>query len=287
MKKFILFLSAVLSSSLPAVARENKNSSKRLNFELMEPVKLRNPLSLNWELEAGGPKHAVYKKVAPVVIKEEVVVEPVIVAPASVPTLAPVEEHPIIKETNTPVQDEKPVEEVRLENPVVNIPLNPSDLKEDAPIVKEEAEQSQTDKNIEEAKKLLRAAEKIANSVIEEEEPAVITPKKEVKPAIETNSEKPKFVFKFKGQEEDLKKADEKKIAEIIPAVKANEDVIVKIISYYSANSDRNIAFSRLLNARKVLLEKDVPTSQIMIMVLEDEETNTPKADTVEVFVVR
>ena len=182
---------------------------------------------------------------------------------------------------------QKPVVEVKHENPVVDIPLAPSDLKEEAPVVKEEPEQSQTDKNIEEAKKLLQAAEKIANSVIEEEEPAVIEVKKEVKPAIETNSEKPKFVFKFKGQEEDLKKTDEKKIAGIIPAVKANEDVIVKIISYYSANSDRNIAFSRLLNARKVLLEKDVPTSQIMIMVLEDEEANTPKADTVEVFVVR
>ena len=274
MKKFILFLSAILSSTLPVLAKENKNSSKRLNFELMEPVKLKNPLSLNWGLEAGGPKHTVYKKVSTVVVKEDVVVDPVIVAPI------PVEE-------KTVVIEEKPVVDVKSENPVVNIPEAPSDLKEDAPIVKEEAEQSQTDKNIEEAKKLLRAAEKIANSVIEDDEEKSVTSKNEVKPVIVTDSEKPKFVFKFKGKEEELKKYDEKKIAGIIPAVKANEDVIVKIISYYSADSGRNIAFSRLLNARKVLLEKDVPTSQIMIMVLEDEEENTPKADTVELFVVR
>ena len=77
-------LSAILSSTLPVLAKENKNSSKRLNFELMEPVKLKNPLSLNWGLEAGGPKHTVYKKVSTVVVKEDVVVDPVIVTPVTV-----------------------------------------------------------------------------------------------------------------------------------------------------------------------------------------------------------
>ena len=141
-------------------------------------------------------------------------------------------------------------------------------------------------KNIDEAKKLLRVAEKLANSVAEDDE-VVIEKKEVVKPVIATSSEKPSFIIKFAKDAEELKKSDEKKIADMIPAIKANSDVTVKIISYYSANSGRNIAFSRLLNARKVLLEKDVPTSQIMIMVLEDEEKNAPKSDTLEVFFVR
>ncbi len=276
MKKFILFLSAVVSSTLPVFAKENKNSSKRFNFELMEPVRLKNPRNTNWGLEAGGPKYAVYKKVAPIVIKEDVVVEPVIITPA------PVKEEALIIE-------EKPVISVKQENPIVNIPENSSELKEDAPVVeKEQKELSQTDKNIEEAKKLLTVAEKLANSVIEEEEPAVITPKEEVKKtSVVVDTEKPKFTIKFAKNAEELKKSDEKKIVDLIPSVKANEDVIVKIISYYSSNSGRNIAFSRLLNARKILLEKDVPTSQIMIMVLEDEDQNTPKDNTLELFIVR
>ncbi len=279
MKKFILFLSAILSSSVSVMAGENKNSNKRLNFELMTPVKLKNPQNLNWGLEAGGPKYTLYKKVSPVVIKKEVKVEPVVIEPVSV------KEEVII----APVVEEKIVD-VKQESPVVNIPENPEEKKEEAPIVKEDVvEQSQTDKNIDEAKKLLKVAERLANSVIEEEEPAVITPKKveEKKPVIATDSEKPKFVIKFAKNAEDLKKSDEKKIANMIPALKANSDVIVKIISYYSETSGRNLAFSRLLNARKILLEKDVPTSQIIIMVLEDEENNTPKDNTVEVFFVR
>ncbi len=279
MKKFLLFLTAVLSSSLSVAAKENKNSNKRLNFELMTPVKLKNPQNLNWGLKAGGPKYTLYKKVSPVVIKKEVKVEPVVIEPVSV------KEEVII----APVVEEKIVD-VKQESPVVNIPENPEEKKENAPIVKEDVvEQSQTDKNIDEAKKLLKVAERLANSVIEEEEPAVITPKKveEKKPVIATDSEKPKFVIKFAKNAEDLKKSDEKKIANMIPALKANSDVIVKIISYYSETSGRNLAFSRLLNARKILLEKDVPTSQIIIMVLEDEENNTPKDNTVEVFFVR
>ena len=276
MKKFILFLSAVVSSTLPVFAKENKNSNKRFNFELMEPVRLKNPRNINWGLESGGPKYTVYKKVAPIAIKEDVVVEPVVILPT------PVKEEPVVVE-------EKTVVDVKQENVVVNTSESVSELKEDAPVVeKEQKELSQTDKNIEEAKKLLTVAEKLANSVIEEEEPAVITPKEEVKkPSVVVDTEKPKFTIKFAKNAEELKKSDEKKIADLIPSVKANEDVIVKIISYYSSNSGRNIAFSRLLNARKILLEKDVPTSQIMIMVLEDEDQNTSKDNTLELFIVR
>ena len=61
MKKFMLFLSAVVTTFSPVLAGENKKSNKRLNFELMEPVKLKNPTALNWGLEAGGPKHTIYK----------------------------------------------------------------------------------------------------------------------------------------------------------------------------------------------------------------------------------
>ncbi len=291
MKKFLLFLTAVLSSSLSVAAKENKNSNKRLNFELMTPVKLKNPMSLNWGLEAGGPKYTIYKKVSPIVINEEVVVEPVVVAPVKEEVKVETATSVIVEDKKDEVikTEEKPIVEVERKNPVIDIPENPSEKKEDAPVVLEDTTPSQTDKNIEEAKKLLKVAEKLANSVIEEAEPAVITPKKEEvkKPTIETNSEKPKFIIKFAEKAEELKKSDEKKIVNMIPALKANSDVIVKIISYYSETSGRNLAFSRLLNARKVLLEKDVPTSQIMIMVLEDEESNTPKDNTVEVFLVR
>ena len=330
MKKVLLFLGAVISSVTPAFARDGKKSNKRLNFELMEPVNLKNPQKANWGLVAGGPKYTVYKKavvkpveeivVAPVV-KEEVVIEPAptdapvsstVTAPASEPTIVlkeevkedvKVEEKTSVKEEEkvVPVEEKKEVvsvkEEVK-ENPVVNIPAETLELKEEAPVsIDEKEEASRTDKNIDEAKKLLQVAERLANSVIEENEvkPLATEEKKEVAPVKEevkkvpvvTDSEKPRFVMKFSATAENLKKADEKKIADLVPALKSNEDVTVKIISYYSSNSGRNIAFSRLLNARSVLLEKDVPTSQIMIMVLEDEEANTPKADTVEVFVVR
>ncbi|MBQ8660512.1 MAG: hypothetical protein IJ473_02945 [Alphaproteobacteria bacterium] len=279
MKKFMLFLSAVVTTFSPVLAGENKKSNKRLNFELMEPVKLKNPTALNWGLEAAGPKHTIYKKVKPatVVIEETEVVEPIVVE-------TPVKEEvkPVVIKT-----EEKKVEPVKQENPVVNIPEEPFELKEEAPVVKEEKQEiSQTDKNIDEAKKLLRVAEKLANSVAEDDE-VVIEKKEVVKPVIATSSEKPSFIIKFAKDAEELKKSDEKKIADMIPAIKANSDVTVKIISYYSANSGRNIAFSRLLNARKVLLEKDVPTSQIMIMVLEDEEKKAPKSDILEVFFVR
>lgn len=273
MKKILLFLSAIVSSVSPVFAKDVKNSNKRLNFELMEPVKLKNPRFKNLGLEAGGPKYTVYKKSSPKVIVEEVIepVEPVVV---------PVKEEVEVKVVEQPV--------VKEENPVVNIPEEPEMKKEIfVPEEKISEENSQTDKNIDEAKKLLRVAERLANSVIEEDEPAVITPKEEVKPVIKTSTEKPSFVIKFVGNAEELKKSDEKKIADMIPAVKANADVTVKIISYYSEKTGRNIAFSRLLNARKILLEKDVPTSQIMIMVLEDEDVNASKADTLEVFFVR
>ncbi len=321
MKKFLLFLGAVISSVTPAFAKDEKKSNKSLNFELMEPVNLRNPQKLNWGLEAGGPKYTVYKVSKPKVIVEEenVVIVPVVsetvvtpvkeekvveIKPEPVSEVKPVEKKKeVVSEEKTVTEDKKEVpsvkEEVK-ENPVVNIPAESLELKEKAPVVEEKKEEiSQTDKNIDEAKKLLQVAERLANSVIEENEESKVTPskekveevKKEVKvekkvPVV-TDAEHPRFVMKFVSTAENLKKADEKKMADLVPALKSNEDVTVKIISYYSSKSGRNVAFSRLLNARSVLLEKDVPTSQIMIMVLEDEDANTPKADTVEVFVVR
>ena len=73
---------------------------------------------------------------------------------------------------------------------------------------------------------------------------------------------------------------DIKKVEGIANNLLGNNDVNVKIISYYSTLDDRNIAFSRLLNVRKILLEKNVPTSQIMIMVLEDKT----KSDVVDIL---
>ena len=271
MKIFLFFVAVVLNFS-PVFAKqyrfnipEEKNDEvielKKINrnkvgdFGLMEPVNLKNPEKVSLGLEAGGPKFTVYKNVQSVIITEEnISVQPVV-------DVVKVSENSTMNISN----DNKNVEE--------NKNTSKNKLVEEAVV----------NKNIDEAKKLLNAAEKIANSVEKYEDKNSVKAEKKVMKRIE----KPSLIIKFNKGEEDLKKSDEKKIVGMIKGIKENPDTTVKIISYYSDATERNLAFSRLLNTRKILLEKDVPTSQIMIMVLEDEEKSSPKADIIELFFVR
>lgn len=291
MKKFLFVLFVFICETFSVNAKEyrlnikeenetlepvvlKKKVASRGSFELMEPVKLINPLHKQLGLEAGGPKYTSFKSVK----KNVEVAKPLVV----------VEE----KKEDVKVVDvvEKPVDKT-LEVKVVE------EKKEDK---KELVELSQTDKNIDEAKKLLAVAEKLANSVIEEnlddapvktENNKIVEPKfeKAVNDISVLNMDavkKPEFVLTFAKDSENLKKVDEKKLLGMVPMLVANPDMTLKVVSYYSASGNRNLAFSRLLNTRKILLEKEVPTSQIMIMVLEDEEKNNPKKDTIEVFLI-
>ena len=307
MKKFLLLSLLFIESISPCFARDFKLNVRddanddvvllkqkkvRGDFELMEPVFLKNPSKVRYGFDAGAPKRYVPVVSKPVVKTKKVDVSDVkpVVLPA-MPETMPVQ----VKE------EVKPVEAVVAEPVILSMPEeNRKPVVEDVKIepenrenviadIKKEQEPSQTDKNIDEAKKLLQAAEKLANSVIDDEEKEAKVEAKEVKKDIEAVVETKKamsvkFAIKFKKDVEELSKADEKKLEALVDDVKNNSESLLKIVSYYSAIDERNVAFSRLLNARKVLLERDVPTSQIMIMVLEDDDKVSPKADTIEVF---
>lgn len=307
MKKFLLLSVLFVESISPCFARDFKLNVRddanddvvllkqkkvRGDFELMEPVFLKNPSKVRYGFDAGAPKRYMPIVSKPVVKTKKVDVSDVkpVVLPA-MPETMPVQ----VKE------DVKPVEAVVAEpvilpmpeenrKPVVDdVKIEPENRENVIADIKKEQEPSQTDKNIDEAKKLLQAAEKLANSVIDDEEKESKVEAKEVKKDIESVVEtkkamSAKFAIKFKKDVEELSKADEKKLEALVDDVKNNSESMLKIVSYYSAIDGRNVAFSRLLNARKVLLERDVPTSQIMIMVLEDDDKVSPKADTIEVF---
>lgn len=307
MKKFLLLSVLFVESISPCFARDFKLNMRddanddvvllkqkkvRGDFELMEPVFLKNPSKVRYGFDAGAPKRYMPVVSKPVVKTKKVDVSDVkpVVFPA-MPETMPVQ----VKE------DVKPVEAVVAEpvilpmpeenrKPVVDdVKIEPENRENVIADIKKEQEPSQTDKNIDEAKKLLQAAEKLANSVIDDEEKESKVEAKEVKKDIEAVVEtkkamSAKFAIKFKKDVEELSKADEKKLEALVDDVKNNSESMLKIVSYYSAIDGRNVAFSRLLNARKVLLERDVPTSQIMIMVLEDDDKVSPKADTIEVF---
>lgn len=307
MKKFLLLSVLFIESISPCFARDFKLNVRddanddvvllkqkkvRGNFELMEPVFLKNPSKVRYGFDAGAPKRYVPVVSKPVVKTKKVDVSDVkpVVLPA-MPETMPVQVKEEVKPVEAvvaepvilpmPEENRKPVfEDVKIE------PENRENVIAD---IKKEQEPSQTDKNIDEAKKLLQAAEKLANSVIDDEEKESKVEAKEVKKdieaVVETKKSMPaKFAIKFKKDVEELSKADEKKLEALVDDVKNNSESMLKIVSYYSAIDERNVAFSRLLNARKVLLERDVPTSQIMIMVLEDDDKVSPKADTIEVF---
>ena len=98
----------------------------------------------------------------------------------------------------------------------------------------------------------------------------------------EVKKEPVNVVVKFTKNQEEVSKDDTNKILNSIGKDINNSEIYFKIISYYDNPENRNIAFSRLLNTRKILLDKGVKTSQTMIMVLEDDTKN--KSNTVEII---
>lgn len=307
MKKFLLLSVLFVESISPCFARDFKLNVRddangdvvllkqkkvRGDFELMEPVFLKNPSKVRYGFDAGAPKRYVPVVSKPVVKTKKVDVSDVKpgVLPA-MPETMPVQVKEEVKPVEAVVAEPVilPMPEENRKPVVDDVKIEPENRENVIADIKKEQEPSQTDKNIDEAKKLLQAAEKLANSVIDDEEKESKVEAKEVKKDIEAVVEtkkamSAKFAIKFKKDVEELSKADEKKLEALVDDVKNNSESMLKIVSYYSAIDGRNVAFSRLLNARKVLLERDVPTSQIMIMVLEDDDKVSPKADTIEVF---
>ncbi|MDR2098649.1 MAG: hypothetical protein LBO78_01330 [Rickettsiales bacterium] len=140
-----------------------------------------------------------------------------------------------------------------------------------------------TEANIKKADEILKKADEIASE--NEGKVAEEATKPEVAPDMK-KADKPDLSLKFKKGAEDLSKTDEKSVAGIYDRIKDSPDATVKIISYYSVAPERNVAFSRLLNVRKILLDKNIPSSQIMIMVLEDDTPKSTKNNTVEIVVI-
>lgn len=307
MKKFLLLSVLFVESISPCFARDFKLNVRddanddvvllkqkkvRGDFELMEPVFLKNPSKVRYGFDAGAPKRYMPVVSKPVVKTKKVDVSDVkpVVLPA-MPETMPVQVKEEVKPVEAVVAEPVilPMPEENRKPVVDDVKIEPENRENVIADIKKEQEPSQTDKNIDEAKKLLQAAEKLANSVIDDEEKESKVEAKEVKKDIDAVVEtkkvmSAKFAIKFKKDVEELSKADEKKLEALVDDVKNNSESMLKIVSYYSAIDGRNVAFSRLLNARKVLLERDVPTSQIMIMVLEDDDKVSPKADTIEVF---
>lgn len=307
MKKFLLLSVLFIESISPCFARDFKLNVRddanddvvllkqkkvRGDFELMEPVFLKNPSKVRYGFDAGAPKRYVPVVSKPVVKTKKVDVSDVkpVVLPA-MPETMPVQVKEEVKPVEAVVAEPVilPMPEENRKPVVEDVKIEPENRENVIADIKKEQEPSQTDKNIDEAKKLLQAAEKLANSVIDDEEKEAKVEakkvKKDIEAVVETKKSMPaKFAIKFKKDVEELSKADEKKLEALVDDVKNNSESMLKIVSYYSAIDERNVAFSRLLNARKVLLERDVPTSQIMIMVLEDDDKISPKADTIEVF---
>ncbi len=153
-----------------------------------------------------------------------------------------------------------------------------NDIKEDS--VKKENKKSRTDKNIDEAKNLLKIAENIASSVKNIEtktQPHIVNDKLVINKKFDAED----INADIKGIEyiSDLKINDVKDGIELellekygkkfIDKLKKDSFAILQIFSFYSGNDDRNTAFSRLLNVRKYFLDKNIDTSKIIIKVKE------------------
>lgn len=222
------------------------NNSFSQDLKLMWPVKLKNPESKNLGFKTPVPTLASTSVSSPKRVKEQ----PVVVSSKDdVVVLQPV------------------VIEEKKEEVVLNMP---------------ETEESVTDKNINEARELLRVAERLANSIEDEKKELE---RDDVQIIGNTNiikAEPVNVVLTFSKNQEDISQSDVKKIEDALVGKSKNSELYFKIISYYDNPENRNIAFSRLLNARNVLLDKGIQTSQTMIMVLED-DTKT-KANSVEIM---
>ena len=246
----------------PISLTQNKVNIKKISkMELMEPVKLKNPTKENWGFNTSGPK---YQKSQPKYVID-------ILPPAPK------------KEKSEKVVEAKPLSK---KDPMVNIvqPVskNIEQEKKVNEIKNENFDNTRTDKNISEAKELLKTAEKLANSVKEMEEKV----QEKVKVDVENKIDEVKadLVITFNENQEDV--IDSNILSGVIDRALKNADITLKLTSYYVNNDNRNVAFSRLLNTRKILLDKGVPTSQTMIMVLEDETPQHTKNNTIEIIVI-
>ena len=175
----------------------------------------------------------------------------------------------VVAEKVTPVVENGNVE-------VVNVVEEPKFVHAEPVAEKKKTDIVERKKDIDEAKKLLEESEKLSSDIVKSE-PVKVEEKKVVK---KTNKFK-NFSVKFAAKNEDLLSADKKKFNRLATTLQNDKDMIVKILSYYKEDAERDMAFSRLLNARKVLLENDVETSQIIIMVLQDNE----KSNIIDVIV--
>lgn len=218
------------------------------DLKFFEPVKLKNPVKQNLQFKADTPKDTL--------------------------TLKTVASKPIY------VIDVLPTTEVKEIN---NLEISDDNVM---PEIKKNDDDVRTDKNIDEARELLKAAEKLANSVKEEDFVSPLKPEDKVEVVKQPVKKTPDVVVKFKPNQEDVSKSDVKKVSSLIQKAKDNQNSTLKIMSYYTNNTDRNIAFSRLLNTRKIFLDKGIPTSQTMIMVLEDETHNKDKTNSVEILFI-
>ncbi|MGN0929930.1 MAG: hypothetical protein ACI4N3_04790 [Alphaproteobacteria bacterium] len=223
------------------------NNSFSQDLKLMNPVKLKNPENKSLGFKTPVPTFTLN-------IKSQKKTKPL--PPVS---LTRVEKNEIVNPQ--PVNVEKKPE------PVVKIQEN-------------SIEETRTDKNINEARELLRAAERLANSIkdekdlMEDDDVKILSGIEETEPV--------NIVVKFTQNQEEVSSDDMKKITNSAEKNINNPDVYFKIISYYDNPENRNIAFSRLLNTRKILLDKGIKTSQTMIMVLEDDTKE--KSNTVEIL---
>ncbi|MDR1009076.1 MAG: hypothetical protein LBL52_02370 [Rickettsiales bacterium] len=78
-------------------------------------------------------------------------------------------------------------------------------------------------------------------------------------------------ILKFAAAVEELDESQVKSLAAFAEKAKALPEYTIKAIAYYTKEGGRNASFARLLNARKALMDRDVPASSIMILTLEDE----------------
>lgn len=228
------------------------NNSFSQDLRLMNPVKLKNPENKNLGFKTPVPTMASNFVSSPKKVRD---------LPAK-----KVENLPAVVSSNDEVVVLQPVViEEKKEEVVLNVP---------------ETEETRTDKNINEARELLRAAERLANS-IKDEKDLMENDDVKILSGIE-ETEPVNIVVKFTPNQEELSSDDIKKIVNSVENGVNNPNVYFKIISYYDNPENRNVAFSRLLNTRKILLDKGIKTSQTMIMVLEDNTKD--KSNTVEIL---
>ncbi|MDR1477178.1 MAG: hypothetical protein LBI17_03565 [Rickettsiales bacterium] len=180
-----------------------------------------------------------------------------------------------------PTRTIKKSEDKPVETSVAATAVEPEPIASESvpvPVAYDSADESRkAAQNIEEAQKLLDKADHIIAE--NKEEAQAPTPQPE--PA---RAEVADIAIRFKPKAEGLTKSDEKKVADLYATLGTSDDATIKIISYYSTAEERNRSFSRLLNTRKALLDRGMPSSRMIIMVLEDETADKSKNNIVEII---